>query len=181
LAKLLQEVFGKHQQIIPTLAKRRNIQDEHIDSIVQILAEPTVADRLLEVDIRCSEQTKIDWHGGGGPEPGHVPILKHAQQGRLKRHRKLADLVEEQRASVSRFDSADSARPRASKRMSLVPEQLRLHQRGRDRTAVHGNHRPSATARTLVNRPGNELLACACFPDDQHWRISLGDLIDGPH
>jgi len=65
--------------------------------------------------------------------------------------------------------------------MSLVPEQPGLHQRWRNRTVVHCNHGPGAPARTLVNRTGNELSACARFPDDQHRGISLGYLIDRPH
>ena len=71
-------------------------------------------------------------------------LLQEAQQLRLQGHRKIADLVQEQRAAIRGLDLADRALDGARIGALLVAEELALEQRFRDRRAIDG-HKPAGT------------------------------------
>ena len=102
----------------------------------------------------------------------HLAILHDAKQAYLRGKGELADLVEEQRAAVGLLEPALAPRRGAGERALLVAEQLRVDQLGGDRAAVDAAERPTAEGRMLVDGAGDDLLAGAGFPEQQHRRAA---------
>src|SRR5262245_36728010 len=78
--------------------------------------------------------------------------LEHAEKLGLERERHLADLVEEERAAIGRFEEADLALVGTGERSALVPEQLALEESFGQRGAVELDQRLVATRRLAVDR-----------------------------
>src|SRR5206468_12782989 len=60
----------------------------------------------------------------------------------------------------------------------LVSKELALEERLGNRRAVDGDEGLVRTAREAVHRAGQELLAGAAVPEQQHRRARRGDLLD---
>ena len=73
--------------------------------------------------------------------------------------RQLADLVEEDRSAVGRLEQPALLGDGAGERASLVPEQLALEQRLRERRAVQTEERLVGARRLTVHGFGEHLLA----------------------
>src|SRR4029079_7037603 len=101
------------------------------------------------------------------------------QQLDLYRLGDLGDLVEEERAAVGGGEQTFRTGHRASERAPGVTEQLRLHQRFRDRAAIHRHEGPGPASRLQMHRTGNELLDGAALARDHHRRAAVGRLADG--
>ena len=89
--------------------------------------------------------------------------------------RHLADLVEEDRPLVRQLEAALALGDRAGERALLVPEQLTLEQRLRQRRAVDLDQRPAGEARVAVQHRRDQFLAGAGFAGDQHGRVGARD------
>ena len=98
------------------------------------------------------------------PDALELAFLQHAQQLGLHVGGQVADLVEEQRAAVGQLEAALARRHRAGERAALVPEQLALDQRRRQRGAVHAHERPPAAALRLCTARANSSLPVPVSP-----------------
>src|SRR5262249_28813232 len=114
-------------------------------------------------------------------EPIEFAFLQHTQNLRLGDRRQVGHLVEEQRAAVGQLEAALLAAGGAGEGAALVTEQLRLEQRLGQRGAVDRDERLGGTARALVDRAGEELLARATLALDQHRRRRRRHLLDEHH
>src|SRR5258705_10293591 len=88
---------------------------------------------------------------GGPTDAANHLLLQRAEQARLRHQAHLADLVEQERATVGLFEAAAAHLRRAAEGATLVPEQLGLLQRLRDAGAVDGHERPTSTLPAAVN------------------------------
>src|SRR5262249_5208985 len=114
-------------------------------------------------------------------EPAHALALERAEQVRLQRERQLADLVEEQRASVRALERADVLLLGAGERAALVAEQLARDERWRERAAVDRDERLGGARSEIVERAGDQLLAGAGLADDEHADVALRGALDLRH
>ena len=114
-------------------------------------------------------------------KPFDDAFLEHAQQLRLELQRQLADLVEKDRAAVGHLESARLRRVRAGKRPALVPEELALDERRRERAAVDHDEAPVAPRAVAMNGTGDQLLAGAGLAKQEHRRRGRSDLLDLVH
>src|SRR4030095_14926504 len=90
-------------------------------------------------------------------------LLKHAQDLGLRLQAHVADLVEEDRAAVSRLELAATIGHRASKCAADVAEQLAFDQFFRDSGAIHFHERSRPPAAQLVNVAGHHVLGGVGF------------------
>ena len=79
-------------------------------------------------------------------EPADLSFLEHAQQHPLSGERQVADLVEEHRAAVGRFEDTLAIAVRAREGAARVAEQIRKEQRFGKRRAVDRHERRAARA-----------------------------------
>src|SRR6185436_18715556 len=99
-------------------------------------------------------------HLDGGPtaDAGEGAVLEDVQELRLERRMEVADLVEEDRASVGELELPRPGLVRAGEGAPFVTEELRLEELARHRGAVHLHVGLRPAGRELVDRPGDEVL-----------------------
>ena len=131
-----EEALREHRDVDLPLAQRRQPDRERVDAVVEIFAEPAVADELLERPVGRRDQAEVDRDRLVAAEALEAPLLEHAQQLGLRDERHVADLVEEQRAVVGQLEAARLAIVRAGERAFFVAEDFRLEQRVGQRRAV---------------------------------------------
>jgi hypothetical protein len=111
-------------------------------------------------------------------DPLELALLQHAQQHDLSLGRQLADLVEENRAAVGQLEATQAPLESSGERTLLVAEQLRRDERRRNRGTIHRDEGPRRARGSLVDGPGDKLLAGAGLTGDQHGRIRRRHLRD---
>ena len=122
----------------------------------------------------------IDFDRAASSHALERPLLQHPQQPALQRQRKLADLVEKDRAAVRRLEAPHRPRMRAGERPPLVAEQLALDQRRRQRRAVDLHEGRLLPRPVEVDRPGDQPLARPRLAAEQHRGVDLGRLGHSP-
>src|SRR4030095_7238363 len=105
------------------------------------------------------DQADVHLEGVRSSDALELALLENAQEFRLKLLRKVADLVQEQRAAVCQLEAADPACERAREGAFLVPEQLALDHAARERGAVHLDEDLVLPQAQTVDRSDDELLA----------------------
>ena len=164
--------------VVATLTKRREIDPQHVQAIVQVGAETTLLDMLAQRPVCRRHNAHIDGNRLPAANTRHFTLLEHAQQLHLRTRRHLANLVEKERAGISEFKTAQPALCGTGERSLLMPEQLALEQRFRQRTNIHRNERLAATRTETMNRARDQLLPGATLPFDQHSARHGRDLFD---
>ena len=104
-------------------------------------------------------------------DPADLLLLQHAQELHLHRRGHLADLVEEEGASVRRFEEPGSVLRRAGEGATGVIEELALEQRLGNGCAVQCHEQPRGPFGLVVDQPGNRFLSDTALAGYQHARI----------
>jgi hypothetical protein len=100
------------------------------------------------------------------------PLSRHAQELGLHLVGHVADLVEEQRAAVGVLEAAGPIGAGVGERAADVAEELVLQDRRGEAGAVERDQPGLAALGVVVDRAGDELLAGAVLPEDQHGDIA---------
>ena len=111
-------------------SQRRQLDPDHVEPVVEILAELSARNAILKILVRSRDHPDIDANRCLAADPIKLPFSQHAQQPRLQGSRHVADLIEEQRAAIRLLEPAATLRVRTRESPLLVPEQLRLEQVG---------------------------------------------------
>jgi hypothetical protein len=93
--------------------------------------------------------------------------FQNVEHFRLQLERHQADFIEEYRSAVRGFHQTYLARLGVGKCSALVPEQLGLHQGGRNIRAVNGDKGTLGGGALSVDHSSNEILAGAGLASDQ--------------
>ena len=103
LVELLDEVRAQQRNVFGALAQRRHAHGDGVDPEIQILAQPPVAQRRVEIDVGRADQPEVDLDHPLAADRPVLALLQHAQQLGLQKRRHLADLVEHQRAAAGQL------------------------------------------------------------------------------
>src|SRR5690606_35942553 len=179
-ARAGQEMLHEERDVLRPLAQRHGLDREHAEPEVEILAEAALLDLAAQVAVRRGDDPHVDLARLLLADALERAFLDHAQELALKLERDLADLVEEEGASVRKLEAADAVAQRAGERALHVAEELALEEIARDRGAVHADQRPLATRARVVDRARDQLLAGARLARDQHGGVGVGDELDLP-
>src|SRR5712692_9935220 len=104
-------------------------------------------------------------------------LLKDTENLRLRARRHVADLVEEQRPTVSLLEPADPLLIGAGEGPLLVTEELRLQEVFLESRAVHLDEVARGTERIVMRRTGDQLLAGSGLATNQNGRVAFRDLL----
>jgi serine/threonine protein kinase len=183
--ELFVEGLDQQWNVVASLAERRQPERHHVEPVVQVGAKCAAVDGGAQVLVGRGDHANVDARLIAPADALDHPVLDHAQQARLQIERKLPDLVEEHGPARSTLDGTNARARGAGERALLVPEQLALDERRRNRAAVDDDER-SALARTrLMNRFGEQRLARSGLALDQNGRVGAGNprqrLEDAPH
>src|SRR4051812_820597 len=174
--ELLEEMVDEQDQVGFSFAQRRDEHREHVEAIVEILAERAGGNRPLEILVGRGDQPDVRLHRLGTADAVELALLQDAQQFHLGGEVDVADLVQEQRAAVGELESSFLARLGTRERALFVAEQLGLYQALGQRRAAHLDERLLRAQRPVVDRVRDQLLAGPRLAADQHGGIGAGDL-----
>src|SRR4051812_28408359 len=178
LPELVEEIVAEQRDVLGALAQRRDAQRDRVDAEVEILAQPPVAQRGIEIDVGGADQAEVDMHDPVAADRPVLALLENAQQLGLQIRRHLADLVEQQRAALGHLEQAFLVHRRAGERALLVAKELRLDQILGNRGAVDLDERPLRPFAVVVNCIGNQFFAGAVFTLDQDVRFAGRNTLD---
>ena len=102
--ELFEEVIGEQQDVRLALAQRRHEDREHVQPVVEILAEFAGGNRFLQILVGGRDQADVGADRLGAAEPFEFALLQHAQQLDLRGEVQVADLVEKQRAALGHLE-----------------------------------------------------------------------------
>ena len=174
-------LFGEHGgaqlgEVGEALAQGREAQGEHVQAIIEVLAEAAFGDRSLEVDVGGGEDPYVDLEGAVAADGLEGAFLQDAQELGLHVDRHLADLVEEEGAAVGHLEAAAAALGGAGEGALGVAEELALEEGGGDGGAVEGDEGAVGAGAPAVDRAGEALLAGAGLAEEEHGGVGDGDL-----
>jgi hypothetical protein len=146
------------RDLFPTVSEGRQLDRQAVQPGVQIRAEATLGNGLLQRLLCRGDEAAVDGDRRDFAERNHRALLQRAKELRLDSEREIGDPVEEQSTALARSQQARARPVRARERTAAVPEQLGLCQSlGQGRT-VDG-HKGARTATAFMNRPRYALLA----------------------
>jgi hypothetical protein len=179
-----QEMLEERWDVFRSSSKRRDFDDHDRQPVEKILPK-NAPSQLPEAAVRRRDDADVDGpvlHAANRPD---LAALQDAQQLCLRTLGKIADLVEQERASLCEHEQAGMIGQRTGEGPAAVAEQLAFDEVLRKRRAVDGDQRPRATGAVRVDRPCEHLLAGAGLAEDQDRRRAirggLRPLDDGAH
>src|SRR5512139_1587946 len=101
-----------------------------------------------------------------------LPVLDRSEQLGLQLVGQLADFVQENRAVIGEFKTADLARRRAGEGALLPTEQLTLDEVGRQTGAVHADERLVFAIALPVEKAGEYTFAGPGLSREKHRRLA---------
>jgi len=104
LRGLLQEMLEQQRNVLAPLAQGRQLDHDHVEAVVQILAEAALVRALAQVVLGGRHDAGIYRNQLIAAQALQAALLKYAQQLDLRLHRHTLDLVEEERAAAGMFD-----------------------------------------------------------------------------
>jgi hypothetical protein len=135
------EMLGQRRHIGLPLTQRRQPQRDDVEPEIQILAKLPARDFAEQIAVRGGKDADVDAHRGGAAQPVDLALLHCAQQFRLQTHIHFADFVEQQGATLGRFELADAPGDGPAEGPLLMAEQFTLKQILRDRGTVQRHER----------------------------------------
>ena len=112
LARALGEEMARQQRnVLAPLAQARQPQADHVEPVVEVLAEGALAHARLEVLVRGGDHAHVGLQRLVAADAVEVAVGEHAQQARLQVGRHVADLVEEERAALGLLEPAAAHAP----------------------------------------------------------------------
>src|SRR5439155_4356705 len=98
--------FQELWNVLNAFTKRGDGNRDHVQSIVQIVLEPTFVHELTQVAVRRSDDANIDAFCPLRAKGLDFALLQNAQELGLQPHVHAADLVEKDRAAVRESELA---------------------------------------------------------------------------
>src|SRR5438876_3568995 len=139
-----------------SLPKGRQGDSEFVQTVVDILAEPTRMHLSPEGDIRGGDDPHVHRERPLAAERLHLSFLQRTQELRLRGEGKVDNLVEEKGSALGKLELPRLSLIGAGERALLIAEELGLDQGVRDRAAVDGDKRLLASGTELMDRPSHE-------------------------
>src|SRR5579862_7454493 len=176
LGRALDEIFRHRNDLARTIAQRGHANLDDIEAIVEVLAKALLAHELLEVLVGRRDNTRVDLDSIGATDALEGFLLQKSEQLDLQRERQIANLVEEDRAAIRRFQPPRLIFDRAGKRAAHVPEQLALEQMLAERGACDLDEGTILARTEAMDIRREHALAGAALARQQHGRVAIGNL-----
>jgi hypothetical protein len=142
-----------------------------VKPIIQISAKAPLLHHLKKILIGSGYDPDIDTDAVWAAEPLELSFLEYPQQFGLKLQGKLTNLIEEEGSPVGQLKASGLRSYRTRERSPLVAEKLAFQQAGGNRGAVQLDEGSVSSPAMIVNCPGDDFLARACFTLQQNRRI----------
>src|SRR6266540_6277949 len=164
----------EQRQVVEPLPERGKAELDALQPVEEVLAELTLGDQLLEVLVGRGDDADVDVDGFDAADALDPALLERAQDLHLHAERHVADLVEEERASLGQLEAAGPRPDGAREGAALVPEQLGFEQTLGNRGGVDGDQRAVLSRAPPVAGPRQDLVAGSALPLDQDREVRWG-------
>src|SRR5437667_11197161 len=126
--QLRNKIVHEQRDVLASLPKWWDFNWKHIEAVKQILAESTILDHVFKIAVSGGNHPHTNLDCPRAAETFELLLLHCAQQFRLQFQTDVADLLQKERASVRKFESAFSLHENVGKGPLLVPEHFALKQ-----------------------------------------------------
>ena len=147
------------------------VMGKTLQAVVEIAAKLPGFDHLGKVAIGGGDKTNIHRNRSSPAQPLYLLLLQGTQELGLQFQRQVSDLVQEQRAHMSQFQSSDALRDRPGEGAFLMAKELALQQAERNGRAIQLHKGPVTSRTDCMNRPRDQLLTGPGLTQDQHGRV----------
>lgn len=130
IIQLVQEMLREKRNVLAPFPQRRHRQREFQQPEIQVLAQDTHRDGVLQIAIGCGNHAHVDRYLAVAADAGDVVGFDHPQQVHLQGQRHFGDFIEEQGAAAGLLEITGVQLRGAGERAALMPEQLAAHQVG---------------------------------------------------
>src|SRR5262249_36743031 len=154
-----EEELGERDDVERSRAERWDLDVYAVEPIEEVGAELATLHGRAEIAVRRRDEAHVDSRRRAAAEPHHLAALDDAQELRLRVERQLADLVEEDAASMRGLEEPRSRDDGAAEGASLVAEQLAFEDRLGQRRTVDLHERRVDTSGAAMDRVGEHLFA----------------------
>jgi hypothetical protein len=110
-----------------------------VESVKQVLPKRASHNRSMQVSVRGSEDSYIDWNGLAASYPFERSLLEHSQQCDLSLRWKITNFIEENCASIGQFKAAQTPLSRPRESSLLIPKQFGGNEGCLNGSAIHGD------------------------------------------
>ncbi|EAU66790.1 hypothetical protein STIAU_1021 [Stigmatella aurantiaca DW4/3-1] len=181
LVDALQQVVHQQGDVLAPLPQRGDLEGDDLEALVKVLAEAARGHLLREGAVGGGDDARTQLDALDAAHALELALLEHAQELGLEHQRHVADLVQEDGAVLGQLELALLGAGGAGERALLVAEQLALQQRVHDGRAVDADEGLGLVIGVVVDDTGEQLLARAALPVDEHRGVAAGDLADLLH
>ena len=154
-------MFGQQWNIALAISQRRDEDRNDVQAEIQVLTKTAGANLGGQILVGCRQDPHVDLHARGAADRLDDLFLQRAQDLGLRLHAHVANLVEEERAAVRRFELSAPIRNGPGECSLEVSEQLAFNQLLGDRRTIYFNKRPGAASAQRMDAAGHEFLAGA--------------------
>jgi hypothetical protein len=158
----------RHEQgnVFFAIAKRWDVDWNHVQSIEQILAELSVGDQSRQVAVGGGNDSHVHLDRVRVADALELALLQHPQQFHLQGGAHRAHFVEEERPFVRLLEASLAVADGTRERAAHVAEQLRFEQRFRDRAAIERDEPVHSPRAVVMNRSRDHFFAGAGLAGD---------------
>ena len=114
-------IWYSTQRLLP-VAERWDSELDHLQPVIQVLAEVPVPHHLLEVAVGGGEDAHVGVNRTIASKARELTVLQHVQDLGLQGRGHLADLVQHHGPVLGELKFSDARGPRAGKRATLMAE-----------------------------------------------------------
>ena len=175
----LKEMIHQQGDILRAFAQRGHADGNHIQAVVEILAEQAFLDHLIKIAVGGGDDSDIDCDFARSADGPDETLLQNAQQLHLHGQAGLADLVQEDGAAVGDFKQAALVLVRARKRALNVAKQLAFEQSFGKRAAVDRDKRFACARGAGMDGARSQLFAGSALALNQNRAAGGGNGPDG--
>src|ERR1700730_5366894 len=168
----------EQRNVLPSFAKRRYLDGNNAQPIIEILSKTAFCNLFLELFVGGRDDSDVDVAFFVAAYWTDFAFLQNAVQLDLHGQAHIADLVHEQRATMSRLEKPLAILGSAREGPFHVAKQFRFQQRFRKRAAIDGDKRGLRALTVFVNGSRDQLFTSTAFASDEHAASLRGDGLD---
>ena len=135
--ELLQKSGNKQGNVVAAVAKRRHVNVNDIEPVIQIFAETSGCDFGFQIAVGCRYNAHVDFQRFFAADSFKALVLQHAQNLYLNVLIYFADFIQKNGTAVCKLEAAPFKRSRAGKRAFFVAEQFAFQKIFRQSGAVN--------------------------------------------
>ena len=175
------EIIEQQHHVARAIPQRRQGDFDGIEAEQQIGAKPPFVGQRRCRHVGCRDDPHIEALRPVAAHRRYLALFKRGQQLGLQRQRQIADFIEKQRPAIGGLEPPDAVGPRVGEGALHMAEQFRIEQAFGDRAQIDRQKRLCRAPRPRMDFAGDQFLAGAVFPQDQHIGVGRRHPVDQRH